>query len=343
MRRLLNTLYINTENAMASLDNENVVISVNHEILGRVPLITLESIICFSYVGASPALIGECVRRGINVSFFSPWGKFLYRASGITTGNIYLRKQQYRVSDNQELSCLVARNMILGKVYNCKWVINRYMRDHKLRLDENICKNVVSSLSANMDKIRGETSLDSLRGLEGECASSYFSVLNQFILKQKQFFFFHNRNRRPPEDNVNAMLSFGYSILTNECAGALEGVGLDSFSGFMHRDRPGRKSLALDLIEELRPIMVDRFVISLINTQQIGKEHFVKTESGAVEMTEDGRKRFLTAWQERKKEMMTHPYLKEKIVWGLVPHVQSLLLARYLRGDIDEYPPLLWK
>jgi CRISPR-associated protein Cas1 len=198
-------------------------------------------------------------------------------------------------------------------------------------------------LSNSTEKIKQEENLDTLRGLEGEAASIYFGVFNELILNQKENFFFQGRNKRPPQDNMNAMLSFGYTLLANDCAGALEGVGLDAYVGFMHRDRPGRKSLSLDLMEELRPILVDRFVLTLVNNRQIKGEHFRTSESGAVEFTDAGKKKFLTAWQERKKDTLTHPYLEEKISWGLVPHIQALLLARYLRGDIDGYPPFFWK
>lgn len=198
-------------------------------------------------------------------------------------------------------------------------------------------------MTETMDKIKSELNLDTLRGLEGEAASVYFGIFDELILNQKEDFYFHGRNKRPPRDYMNAMLSFGYTLLANDCAGALEGVGFDSYVGFMHRDRPGRKSLALDLMEELRPVLVDRFVLTLINNRQIRIEHFITTESGAVEFTDEGRKKFLTAWQERKKETLTHPYLSEKIYWGLVPQIQALLLAKYLREDIDGYPPFLWK
>lgn len=198
-------------------------------------------------------------------------------------------------------------------------------------------------MSDGIQKIKTETNLDSLRGIEGECASVYFRVFDEMILNQKDSFDFHGRNKRPPLDKVNAMLSFGYSILANDCAGALEGVGLDSYVGFMHRDRPGRRSLALDLMEELRPVLVDRFILTLINNRQIQEDHFRESESGAVTFTDEGKKKFLTAWQGHKREQMTHPYLKEKVYWGLVPYIQALLLARYLRGDVDGYPPFMWK
>lgn len=326
-----------------SLEGETVCVEINRKKVGQFPLHTLESILCFSHQGATPAFMGSCAKKGIGLTFFNPFGRFLCRVVGESQGNVLLRKTQYRISDRPEESCRIARNMILGKVFHCRWSIDRTLRDHAIRVDQERLKNAARYLSNALPKIKTAEDLDSLRGLEGECASVYFGVFDELILNQKDDFSFQGRNRRPPLDYGNAMLSFGYSLLANDCAGALEGVGLDSYVGFLHRDRPGRKSLALDLMEELRPILVDRFVLTLINNRQMRKEHFIKLESGAVEFSEDGKKLFLTAWQERKRETMTHPYLLEKIPWGLVPHVQALLLARHLRGDLDGYPPLLWK
>lgn len=343
MRKLLNTLFVTTENAFLSLEGETVCVEIDKKKVGQFPLHTLESIVCFTYYGASMALMGACAKRGIYLVFYNPFGKFLCRVIGESRGNVLLRKQQYRISDDKTASCLIARNCILGKIYNCRWSIGRTLRDHALRVDEERYNNAISYLTNAMEKIKQEQDLDSLRGLEGECASVYFGIFDELILNQKETFYFHGRNKRPPLDPVNAMLSFGYTLLANDCAGALEGVGLDSYVGFLHRDRPGRRSLALDLMEELRAVLVDRFVITLINNRQIKKEHFNLSESGAVEFTDVGRKKFITAWQEHKREQITHPYLQEKICWGLVPHIQALLLARYLRGDLDGYPPFLWK
>lgn len=343
MRKLLNTLFVMNENAFLSLEGETVHVEINRQKVGQFPLHTLEGILCFSYNGASPAFMGACAKRGINLCFYSPFGKFLCRAVGENQGNVLLRKCQYRISDDKDKSCLLARNFILGKVFNCRWSIDRTLRDHALRVDEGRCRSAIQYLTDAMDKIKTEENLDSLRGLEGESASVYFGIFNDLILNQKEIFVFDGRNKRPPLDKVNAMLSFGYSILANDCAAALEGVGLDSYVGFMHRDRPGRKSLALDLMEELRAILVDRFVLTLINNRQIRQEHFQESGSKAVEFTDDGKKKFLTAWQEHKREQIKHPFLQEKICWGLVPYVQALLLARCLRGDIDGYPPFLWK
>ncbi len=343
MRKFLNTLFITSENAYLSLSGETVCVEINKQKAGQFPLHTLESIICFSYHGATPAFMGACASKGINLAFYNPYGKFLCRVVGQSQGNVLLRKQQYRISDSEGESCLIARNMILGKVFNCRWSIDRTLRDHRLRVDAEKCQNVIRFLSNGMEKIKVEEKLNSLRGIEGECASLYFSIFDELILNQKESFYFHGRNKRPPQDYVNAMLSFGYSLLANDCASALEGVGLDSYVGFLHRDRPGRKSMALDLMEELRPVLVDRFVLTLINNRKIREEHFEVSESKSVEFTDAGKKIFLAAWQEHKKEQITHPYLKEKLCWGLVPHVQALLLARYLRDDMDVYPSFMWK
>ena len=263
--------------------------------------------------------------------------------TGRVNGNVLLRKKQYRLSDSEEKSTEIARFFILGKVYNSKWLIERTLRDHSLRVDAEKIKIKSAYLTEIYKQVLSVKELDVLRGLEGQAANNYFEVFDQLILNQKSDFKFMTRSRRPPLDRVNAMLSFGYRVLENDYASALEGVGLDSYVGFMHRDRPGRESLALDLMEEFRSVMVDRFVLTLINQRQILPKHFDVKENGAVLLNEEGRKVFFSQWQARKKEELTHPYLKEKICWGLVPYTQALLLSRYLRGDLDGYPVFLWK
>lgn len=343
MRKLLNTLYVTSQDSYLALENENVVVWQDDERKGQYPLLMLEGIVSFSYKGASPALMGECAQRGISLCFMTQRGRFLARVCGESRGNVLLRKQQYRVSDDENTSCQVARNFIFGKVYNSRWVLERTLRDHALRIDNDKVKKASIQLADQFDALRICNDLNSLRGMEGELSARYFSVLDDLILNQKDSFSFDGRNRRPPQDNVNAMLSFLYTVLAHDCASALESVGLDAYVGFMHRDRPGRESLALDLMEELRPVFVDRFVLTLINTREIQAKHFQRQAGGVVLMTDEGRKVILTAWQNRKKEEITHPYLKEKMPWGLVPYVQALLLARCLRGDLDGYPPFLWK
>ena len=343
MRKLLNTLYVMTDSCYLTLDGENIVIQNGDKALGRFPLHTLENIICFTYKGATPALMGACAERKIGMSFFSPRGVFLARVVGKEYGNVLLRKEQYRISDDEKRSVAYAKNMIVGKVFNSRWSIERTLRDHAYRVDAEKMKQVSNNLYETLPKLDSVSGLDELRGIEGKAAEQYFSVLNDMILNQKEDFAFTRRNRRPPLDNINAILSFAYTILAGDCANALSSVGLDPYVGFMHGDRPGRTSLALDLMEELRPVLADRFILTLVNTKAIQVVHFERQKDNAVLLNEDGRKVFFNAWQNHKKETITHPYLKEKIEWGLVPYVQALLLARTIRGDIDEYPPFLWK
>lgn len=343
MRHLLNTLFVTTEDAYLSLDGENVVVNRDKQVLGRFPLHTLSGILSFSYAGASPALMGACVQRGVNLAFCTPTGRFLARAAGESHGNVLLRRSQYRVADDPAQSCRIARNCIFGKVHNARWSLERTLRDHALRVDAEKLGSVSTQLKGLLPVIAEVQDAETLRGLEGTAAAAYFSVLDDMILRDKSDFYFHGRNRRPPLDNMNALLSFAYSLLANDCASALETVGLDSYVGFLHRDRPGRTSLALDLMEELRPCMADRFVLTLINNRVISPRDFERRENGAVLLTEDARRAFLKAWQAKKQETITHPYLKEKLPWGLVPYVQALLLARCLRDDLDGYPPFLWK
>ena len=343
MRLLQKTLYVTTEDAYLTLDGENAVLRQRDVEMARFPLHLLESIISFSYAGASPALMGACAERGINMAFCTPRGRFLARSSGEANGNVLLRRTQYRVADDLQQSCGIARHMIYGKLSNARWSLDRTLRDHALRVDAVRLEAVVERLRADMKRVLAVESIDSLRGIEGEAAAAYFAVFDDMILHAKGDFYFHERSRRPPLDYVNAMLSFAYALLSNHCASALEAAGLDSYVGFLHRDRPGRSSLALDLMEELRPCFADRFVLTLINTGAISAKDFEQRESGAVILTDNGRKRFLTAWQERRQDAITHPFTKEKMPWGFVPHIQALLLARFLRGDIDGYPPFLWK
>ncbi len=320
-----------------------MVLLKEQEKLGRLPLHNLESIVAFGYTGASPALMGYCAERNISITFMSMTGRFLARVIGESKGNVVLRKKQSILSNDPELSANIARNFIVGKIYNHKWMLERMTRDYPLRIDVERFKAASQHLSAIMLMIRDCEDLERLRGLEGQAALTYNQLFDHMILQQKEDFYFKTRSRRPPLDNVNAMLSLAYTLLANDVTAALEGVGLDAYIGFLHRDRPGRASLALDVMEELRGIYADRFVISLINKKVMTKEDFLQKENGAVLLTVDGRKKFLSAWQSKKQEKITHPYLGEKISWGLVPHVQSLLLARHLRNDLDEYPPFLWK
>ena len=343
MRRLLNTLFVLSENAYLSLDGENVVVSQDRQETARFALHTLEGILCFSYAGASPALMGGCAERGISLAFFTPRGRFLARIAGETRGNVLLRQQQYRAADDPFASCRHARGFLLGKVYNARWVLERATRDHPQRVPVDRLKALSGQLAAALPRIQDAMTAEELRGIEGEAAQRYFDGFDSLILQQRETFAFSGRSRRPPLDPVNALLSFAYTLLARECAAALEGVGLDPYVGFLHRPRPGRTSLALDLMEELRPVCADRFVLSCINQKQLTAKHCQRQESGAVLLTDEGRRAFLTAWQQRRQQTIQHPFLGEKIPWGLVPHVQALLLARTLRGDLDCYPPFFWK
>ena len=343
MKKLLNTLYITSENSYLALDGENVVVLEEKEEIGRVPLHNLEGIVSFGYRGTSPALMGACADRNISLSYLTPQGKFLARVSGKIRGNVLLRQQQYDSSRDEKISLDVARTCILGKIFNARWVLERAVRDHGMQIDVDLVKNASGYLKNSLKRIQCCQSKEQLRGYEGEAASVYFSTFDQLILQQKRDFKFQGRNRRPPLDNVNALLSFVYTLLTNQITSALEVVGLDPYVGYLHTDRPGRVSLSLDLVEELRSVFADRFVLSLINKKIVSGKNFSKKENGAVLLNEEGRKKILVEWQNRKKEMLTHPYLKEKVEWGLVPYVQAMLLARYLRGDLDGYPVFLWK
>lgn len=343
MRKLLNTLFVTSEDIYLTLDGENIVANQEKQIVARYPLHNFCGILSFSYAGCSPALMGACAERGISLTFCTPRGKFLARVSGENNGNVLLRRMQYRIADDLFQSCRIASTMIFGKIYNSRWSIERTRRDHALRIDAGKLLNASKKLHSLLPDVIKEDNIDTLRGLEGSAATIYFDVFDQMILGEKEKFKFCGRNRRPPLDPVNAMLSFAYALLAKDCAAALESVGLDSYVGFLHRDRPGRSSLALDLMEELRPCIADRFVLTMINNRKIKPSDFIFRENGSVLLKDDARRNFLKNWQEKKKDIITHPYIGEKIPWGLTPYVQALLLARTIRGDIDEYPPFLWK
>lgn len=342
MRKLLNVLYVSAEDSYLFLDGETVVIRNDEGEIGRVPLLNLEEIVSFGYRGASPALMGACAERNISLSFMTPQGRFLARIIGKTKGNVLLRIKQHQVVAS-EASLDIAKNCILGKIYNGRWVLERATRDHAMQVDTASLKKASTILKETMARVVLAENKDQLRGEEGEAARIYFGVFDELILQQKNDFYFLGRSRRPPLDKVNALLSFCYSLLTSSVASALETVGLDPYVGMMHADRPGRASLALDLMEELRPAIADRFVLYLINKRIVNGKNFIQKENGAVLLKDDARKIILAEWQNRKKEQIEHPFLKEKIEWGLVPFAQAMLLSRHLRGDLDEYPPFLWK
>ena len=343
MKHLLNTVYVNSPDRYLSLDGENLVISQDGTEIGRVPLHNIERIMTFGHAGASPALMGKCAKNGIELVFMSRNGHFIARVEGEVKGNVLLRRQQYRIADNEKGSLDIARNIISAKLFNSRWVLERMIRDHGARIDTELFGKKSEFLNNSIKQVRNCSDMDSLRGIEGEAASVYFSLFNDMILQQKDDFRFDTRNKRPPLDNVNALLSFAYSMATGMCTSALESVGLDPYVGFMHTDRPGRRSLALDMVEEIRSVLCDRFVLTLINKRLVSSDDFVKREDGAVLLTEDGRKNFFSAWQKRKSEELKHPFIEEKVEWGMLPYVQAMLLARYIRGDLDCYPPFMWK
>lgn len=276
MKKLLNTLYVTSEKSYLSLDGENVVVVDDKKEIGRIPLHNLEGIISFGYRGTSPALMGACADRNISLCYLTPQGKFLARISGKIKGNIVLRHRQYKSSDDEAISMEIARNCILGKVYNARGVLERGLRDHKFQINAEKVKKASDNLKNSINYIQNSQTKGELRGYEGEAASVYFGVFDELILQQKKEFSFQGRNKRPPKDNVNAMLSFVYTLLANNVVSALESVGLDPYVGYLHTERSGRASLALDLIEELRAVFADRFVLSLINKKIISGKSFIK-------------------------------------------------------------------
>jgi len=340
MRTLLNILYVTTPEAYLSKDGLNVVVSVNQEELFRIPIHNIEGIVTFGYMGASPGLMRLCADNNVSLTFLSPHGKYIGRFQGYTHGNVLLRKSQYKISEDKESSLHLSKIFIAGKIQNYRAVLKRHLRDYgDNEKIESICKHLESS---KREALKADDA-DSLRGIEGDAANSYFSVLNHLILRKEEAFLFSGRNKRPPKDAVNALLSYAYSFISNEVASALDAVGLDPYVGFFHTLRPGRPSLALDMMEELRAYLGDRFILSLINRKQIQPDDFTYLGEKGVILSENARKIFITAWQNRKKETIMHPYLNEKIQIGLIPHLQALLLARYIRKDIDDYPVFLIK
>lgn len=340
MRKLLNTIYVTNEQAYLTLDGENLVCKVDGETKLRIPFENVENIVCFSYIGCSPALMGKCVGKTIPINFISPQGKFLAKVCGETKGNVFLRVSQIKCFEEKNL--LLTQNTIAAKLHNTRQLIRRTLHDNAdLRSDEQI-RNTLEILSDGIKKIYLADNQETIRGIEGYCAQTYFSIFDKLITNSKVNFTFEARSKRPPLDPVNAVLSFVYTLLTAEFASALETVGLDSYIGYFHTLRSGRISLACDLVEESRCI-VERFVLTLLNLQILTEKDFEKQISGAVFLNDEGRKKVLSHWQEKKRTTMVHPYLKQKIPRGLLPYVQANLLAKYVRGDIEEYPSFLLK
>jgi CRISP-associated protein Cas1 len=349
MRHLLNTLYVTTQGAYLAREGETVQVRVEKETRLQVPIHTLGGIVCFGQVSCSPPLMGLCGEKSVAISFLTEHGKFLARVQGPVSGNVLLRREQYRRADSEAFSAQVAQAVVLAKVANCRTVLLRALRDHADSVPP-AQSSALGAAAARLARLledpvlrNSEALVDAVRGLEGDAARTYFEVFDHLVTTQKDDFFFHERSRRPPLDNLNSLLSFFYTLLAHDVTAALESVGLDPAVGYLHRDRPGRPSLALDLMEEFRPVLADRLALSLINRQQIRGKGFSKTETGAVTMDDATRKEVLVAYQKRKQEQIQHPFLGEKVEVGLLPFVQAMLLARFLRGDLDGYPSFIWK
>ncbi len=343
MKKYLNTLFVTTQGAYLSKEGETIVVSVEKETKLQAPIHTLGSILCFGNVMISPYLMGFCAESNVSISFLTEYGKFLANVQGKVSGNVLLRREQYRRADNLTFCSQIAKSILVGKLANCRTVLNRALRDHSDKINTAEVEAASKRLSFTLGQLQDDFTLDALRGIEGDSAHTYFNVFDCLITTQKNDFKFDERNRRPPLDNVNCLLSFLYTLVMHDIRSALESVGLDSCVGFLHRDRPGRPGLALDIMEEFRPFLADRLVLSLINREQVNSKGFKKSETGTVLMDDDTRKTVLVAYQKRKQEKIPHPYLKEDVSIGLLFYIQALLLARYLRGDIDGYPSFIWK
>jgi len=344
MKKHLNTLFIMTQGAYLSKEGETVAVKIDKKVVQRWPIHNIGGIVCFGRVSCSPFLMGFCAERGVAVSFLTERGRFLARVTGPASGNVLLRREQYRRADDLGASAEIAGAIVAAKLVNSKTVLQRAARDHGEKMNSAEMDEPVLRINNHLRELRtGNPDLDTVRGMEGDAAHVYFSVFDNLIVSQKEDFFFHGRNRHPPLDNVNCLLSFLYTIVMHDIRSALESAGLDPQTGFLHRDRPGRYGLALDMMEEFRPFLADRLTLSLINRQKVRKDGFNKSESGGVMMDDDTRKTVLGAYVKRKQEEIRHPFTEEKVTVGLLFHTQALLMARFLRGDLDGYPPFFWK
>ncbi|HHO77275.1 MAG TPA: type I-C CRISPR-associated endonuclease Cas1 [Deltaproteobacteria bacterium] len=343
MKKHLNTLFVTTQGAYLAKEGETVVVRIEGESRLRIPVHTLDGIVCFGNVGCSPFLMGFCADNDVAVSFLSEYGRFLARVQGPVSGNVLLRREQYRKADDQVCSAVVASGFITGKLANSRTVLQRALRDHADKFDEDTLQPAIRRIGGSLRRLQNTPLLDEVRGIEGDAARVYFDVFNHLITSQKDCFCFQERNRRPPLDTVNCLLSFLYTMLMHDVRSALESVGLDPAVGFLHRDRPGRPGLALDMMEEFRPFIADRLALSLINLCQVKGDGFQKKESGAVLMDDVTRKTVLVTYQKRKQDEIMHPFIDERISIGMLFHIQARLFARFIRGDLDGYPPFIWK
>jgi len=343
MKKLQNTLYVTTQGAYLAKEGESVIVRVEQETRLRVPIHSIGGIVCFGQVSCSPFLMGYCGEKNVAISFLTENGRFLARVEGPTTGNVLLRRAQYERTGDPAVAAETARAIVIGKIANSRKVLQRTLRDHDGKQSDDRVSVGINRLRQYLNRLNNGADLDTLRGIEGESSKSYFNCFDSLITNGKDDFVFSGRNRRPPTDNVNCLLSFIYTLLVHDCRSAIEAVGLDPQAGFLHRDRPGRPSLALDMMEELRAPLADRLVLSLINRQQVQGKGFTRDEAGAVLMKDDTRKTVLVAYQKRKQDEIEHPYVGEKVRIGLLFHLKAMLLARHLRGDLDGYPPFVWK
>ena len=342
MRKLKNILYITSPDAYIMCEGEALKIRIGKDKEIKLPAHNLEGLVQFGYPGVSPRAMALCAKLGISITFLSQHGKFLARVEGPQSGNILLRREQYRIYDQYEKSLLISKSMIAAKIINSNLILKRGIRDYSDRMNIDF-ERAIEKLDQMPESIINCDSEDVLRGIEGDAAREYFGKFSNLIFVDKSEFYFNGRNKRPPLDKMNCLLSFLYTLLVHECKSACETVGLDPSAGFMHKDRPGRPSLALDLMEELRPVFADRLALTLVNRRQIKPEHFEHLPQGDIRITEDGKKVVLEAWQARKNDLITHHYIGEKIEFGLIPYVQALLLSRHIRGDIAEYPAYIWR
>jgi len=343
MKKHLNTLFVTTQGAYLAKEGETVVVKVEKEVRLRVPVHTIGGIVCFGNITCSPFLMGFCAERDVTISFLTERGRFLARVQGPVSGNVLLRREQYRRADDMDVSAQMAKAVLTGKLANCRTVLQRALRDHSTKLNADEVRKASNKIGSSLNNLQSDLPLNVLRGIEGEAAHTYFGVFDHLIISQKEGFIFRERSRRPPLDRVNCLLSFLYTLVLHDVRSALESVGIDPAVGFLHRDRPGRPGLALDMMEEFRPFLADRLTLSLINMNQIRARGFTEMESGAVLMDDETRKTVLVAYQKRKQDEIVHPFLEEKITIGLLFYMQALLLARHLRGDLDGYPTFVWK
>lgn len=343
MKQHGNTLYVTTQGSYLAKDGTNVVVRVEKQSRFRAPIHAIESIVCFGNVTCSPFLMGLCGEEGVSLVFLTERGRFLARVNGKQSGNILLRRAQHQATLDPAFRSAMARRIVIAKIANARAVLQRGLRDHEAKIDPAAPRLAINRLQGLLAELEDPLPVERVRGVEGDGARYYFDALDHLVVARKEDFFLHKRSRRPPRDNLNAVLSFLYALLASDCVTACESVGLDPQMGFLHADRPGRPSLALDLMEEFRPAFADRLALSLVNRKQLSAKGFTTGETGGVEMKEKTRKVVLQEYQKRKQDELRHPFLEETVTIGLLPLLQARLLARNLRGDLPMYPPFFWK